>query len=362
MIRQPLPVTLVTGFLGAGKTTLLSGLLKRAHALRLAVLVNEFGEVSIDGALLRDHGRDDEVEIYDLEGGLVAYGEQDGFVPTMQRLAAHRNRIDHVLVETSGLAVPTAAMVALEDPRLAQDFELDAVLAVLDTPWLLGEETATQLQKPMSELLEAQLEHADIVVLNKIDELSEEALLQAEGEVRKRAPKVRFIEPAFEARLEPRLSLGRSLHGPAKQSGHAHDAPPPAPGQLPLDDSSRVDGHSHGGMGAHVHGLDTHEHFHEHDPGWQSFTLRSDQRQDVAAMREALRVIAGEHPVLRAKGFACSEPEGQAWTLQAVRARVDVHAGAASADDGAELVFIGYHPERRAIAARLSELTGTRWS
>ena len=109
---QPLiPVTVVTGFLGSGKTTLLSSLLERRQARRLAILINEFGEVSIDGSLVRQAADgDNSVHIHDLAYGLIAYGDDEKFIPIMQSIAKRRANFDHVLIETSGLALPTAVM------------------------------------------------------------------------------------------------------------------------------------------------------------------------------------------------------------------------------------------------------------
>jgi cobalamin biosynthesis protein CobW len=368
-MSNKVPVTLVTGFLGSGKTTLLSNLLRSTPDRRLAILVNEFGEVSIDGALLREHGRGDEVEIHDLEGGLVAYSEADHFLPTMRAIRERRNRIDHVLIETSGLALPTAVLVALESPELQEDFVVDATLAVVDTPLLLAgdfDETGEgdAAKKSVAELFERQLEHADVVVLNKIDELDEDALLTAEAKVRERAPRVRFLELAYGAKLDTRLTLGLRLNevNPAGgHHGHHHGPVRAAPGELasPLEDQSMLDGHTHGGLDAHVHGLGTHEHFHEHDPGWQSFVLRSTDPQDGERLRAAMREVALQEPILRAKGFARLDDHHRL-VLQGVRARVDSRVEHAH-EHGAEIVFIGYHPSRKKVAALMSERTGTTW-
>jgi cobalamin biosynthesis protein CobW len=107
-----IPVTIITGFLGSGKTTLLCNLLKQSPDRRLAILVNEFGEVSIDGALLRTAGGVG-AEIHDLPNGCICCTVQDDFLPIMKRLQARKDEIDHVLIETSGLALPTPVMQAL---------------------------------------------------------------------------------------------------------------------------------------------------------------------------------------------------------------------------------------------------------
>lgn len=377
-MSRPIPVTVVTGFLGSGKTTLLRSLLQRRQSRRLALLINEFGEVSIDGALVREgvdrHDKDRaQVRIHDFPHGLIAYGEDELFIPVMRAIAARRAEVDHVLIETSGLALPTAAMALLQGPELGADFILDATLAVVDTPLLLsdqferdnGDSGSDSSQAAVAGMFEQQLEHADVVVLNKIDALDEPALLQAESRVRQRAPNVRFLELACRAQLDIRLALGLRLHQPA-QAAHVHHYAPlasmPGPGAAPLGNQQRLNGHTHSGLGAHSHGLATHSHFHEQDPGWQSFVLRSHAPQPAEKLKAALVEAARAEPILRSKGFIRTDDSEHAVLVQGVRARMTLAADAGRpAARKSELVFIGYHPNRGKVAALLSELTGTTW-
>ena len=371
MSQPRIPVTVITGFLGAGKTTLLSNLLRDCKQRRLAILVNEFGEVSIDGALLRGEGGD--VEIHDLSNGLVAYDDDADFLPTMQALWQRRSLIDHVLIETSGLALPTAVMEQLQGEALAPYFVLDATLAVVDTPLLLAGEfnqaSATsqpELGQPVAHLFEQQLANADIVVLNKIDALDEPAMLDAEARVRALAPSIRFIELAYKAKLDTRLTLGLRLHEPA-DAGPAHQhygpvATMPGLKMRPLANQRLFDGHSHSSLGAHSHGLSTHKHFHEQDPGWLSFMLRSSQAQDPDTLREAITAIARSEPLLRIKGFAPPAKGEGRLLVQGVRSRIELrHEAHATPARHAQLVFIGYHPSRTRVLEKLSALTGTPW-
>ena len=133
-----IPVTIITGFLGSGKTTLICGLLRKNPARRLAVLVNEFGEVSVDGALLRSAGEECGAEIHDLPNGCICCTIKDDFLPVMKQLQSRKHEVDHVLIETSGLALPTPVMRALAWPEIRNDFQLDAVLTVVDAPELLA--------------------------------------------------------------------------------------------------------------------------------------------------------------------------------------------------------------------------------
>lgn len=353
-----IPVTIVTGFLGAGKTTLLRSLVARRQERRLAILINEFGEISIDSALVQDQAHD-QVRIHDFTHGLIAYGDDTRFVPAMQAIGARRAQVDHVLIETSGLALPTAVMERLQGPELGGDFRLDATLAVVDTPLLL----ASQFDggDAVADMFARQLDAADVVVLNKIDDLDDDALLAAEARVREHAPNVRFIELAYGAQLDVRLALGLRLHQ-STRTEHQHAYTPlaavPGPQASVPGGQRRLDGHVHSGLAAHSHGLATHKHFHEQDPGWLSFVLRSAAPQALAVLKEALREAALREPVLRCKGFVQCE-EG-AMLVQGVRARTDIAPGA-QPHGRSELVFIGYHLSRTRVAAVLSDVTGTRW-
>lgn len=377
-MNKLIPVTIVTGFLGAGKTTLLRSLVERRQTRRLALLINEFGAVTIDGDLLRaeDEGTSGHVRVHDFPYGLIAYGDDALFIPTMLAIAARRAEVDHVLIETSGLALPTAAMELLQGPQLAPHFILDATLAVVDTPLLLSDRFARSSDRTVSTdaiagMFEQQLEYADVVVLNKIDSLQEDDLLQAEQRVRECAPNVRFLELAYQARLDIRLALGLRLHQPTLNS-HQHTYTPlprlPGADSKVLADQQRLNGHVHSGLGAHSHGLATHKHFHEQDPGWLSFTLRSKETQAAEQLRLALVEAATVEPVLRTKGFVRAAGAAQAMLVQGVRARVTIDVEQQAANDaaqhppaGSELVFIGYHASRARVAALLSARTGTEW-
>lgn len=370
-----IPVTIVTGFLGSGKTTLLRSLIQHRQSRRLALLINEFGEVAIDGALLREAaGAQQHIRIHDFPYGLIAYGNDEQFVPLMQELATRRASLDHLLIETSGLALPSAVMEWLQSPQLANDFILDATLAVVDTPLLLAGQfehaataaTNTAMAASVAALFEQQLEHADVVVLNKIDELDEAALLAAETRVREKAPKVRFLELAYRAELDIRLALGLRLHQAAPAATHEHRYTPlaamPGADARVLPQQQRLNGHLHSGLGRHSHGLDTHKHFHEQDPGWLSFVLRTAQPQPLAALQAALSEIARREPVLRAKGYIRAADTSHAVLVQGVRTRIALsHIRDQAAASRSELVFIGYHLSRAAVAALLSELTSSTW-
>lgn len=385
IFAMKIPVTIVTGFLGSGKTTLISGLLKKNPNRRLAVLVNEFGEVSVDGALLRSAGKECGVEIHDLPNGCICCTIKDDFLPVMSQLQGRKHEIDHVLIETSGLALPTPVMRALAWPEIRNDFQLDAVLTLVDTPQLLagnlekgkpipggdGSELPEHVNS-VDLILNQQLESADVVVLNKIDDLSEDDLLKAEGLVREKAAKVRFLELAYHAELDTRLCMGLSMHeqtdvlphSHGHDHNHHHGPVKSAPLELdhPLENQNQFDGHSHTGLAAHQHGENTHMHFHEHDTGWQSFVLSSSEPQDAEKLKGAVKEASTDQPILRAKGFASIAGKRHRLVVQAVRNRVQTYFEEThSHDQESKLVFIGYHCRRDRAAELMRKLTSTEW-
>jgi cobalamin biosynthesis protein CobW len=172
---------------------------------------------------------------------------------------------------------------------------------------------------------------------------------------------VRFVELAWQARLDARLVLGLHLNEFRAQT--------PGPG-IPSIGSGHADGdgHAHSGLGAHEHGLLTHEHVHAEDPGWLSFVLRSQTAQTPDTLHQALDLITAQEPVLRVKGFAHVRDAAGHLLVQGVRTRIacimeTTHQPQHTHTHGtmAELVFIGYHLNRDLVIAKLSEQTGTAW-
>src|SRR5258706_12054764 len=141
MQTRKIPVTIVTGFLGSGKTTLLRHILQHAGGLRVAVIVNEFGELGIDGEILKgcgigcdDNGNEVEGQLYELANGCLCCTVQEEFFPVMEKLVERRDQIDHVLIETSGLALPKPLVQAFNWPQIKNSFTVDAVVTVVDGP------------------------------------------------------------------------------------------------------------------------------------------------------------------------------------------------------------------------------------
>ena len=253
-----IPVTVITGFLGAGKTTLIRHLLQNNQGRRIAVLVNEFGEIGIDGDLLRTCQLCDEPEasdasettpannIVELTNGCLCCTVQEEFLPTMQTLLNRREQLDCILIETSGLALPKPLVKAFRWPEIRTGATVDSVITVVDcqalaTGQLVGDLAALETQRqaddsldhetPIEELFEDQLGCADMVLLTKVDQVDERQRMQVETWLRGELPAGCKIVPCEQGRLHPDVLLGFNAaveddleHRPSHHDGdHDHD-------------------------------------------------------------------------------------------------------------------------------------------
>ncbi|MGI4862200.1 MAG: cobalamin biosynthesis protein CobW [Janthinobacterium lividum] len=265
MQTRKIPVTVVTGFLGSGKTTLLRHILAHAKGLRIAVIVNEFGELGIDGEILKGCGIGCEVEtgdgdgieivesrgqLYELANGCLCCTVQEEFFPVMEALVERRDDIDHVLIETSGLALPKPLVQAFNWPTIKNSFTVDAVITVVDGPaaasgQFAANPTAVDAQRradpnldhesPLHELFEDQLGSADLVILNKTDLLAPGQQQAVEALIRGEIPAQVKIVPASLGRIDLHALLGlasasedtihlrQDHHGSADDPDHHHD-------------------------------------------------------------------------------------------------------------------------------------------
>ena len=312
MPNHKIPATIVTGFLGAGKTTLLRHLLAHAGGRRIAVIVNEFGALGIDGELLRgcgigcdDSGASDG-RLYELANGCLCCTVQDEFAPVMAELAARRDQIDHLVIETSGLALPKPLVQAFQWPALRHAFTVDAVLTVVDAPAVAAGRFADDPQavdaqrraddnldhdSPLAELFEDQLRSADLVVLNKTDALDAQALAAAEAAVRAELPPGAKLLHAEHGRLAPSLllGLGQAVEDQIDQRRTHHDD----------------------------------EDDHDHD----SFdaVLLTPAVHDRDALLRALQDLVALHDIYRIKGFVALPGAGMRLVVQGAGPRFDSH-------------------------------------
>lgn len=322
MLLNKIPVTVVTGFLGSGKTTLLSNILKQAEGKRIAVIVNEFGELDIDADLLRSCPLDCEEEqatpatgengIYELANGCICCTVEEEFLPVMKQLVERRDDIDHILIETSGLALPKPLVQAFNWPEIKQYCTVDAVITVIDGPAVAAGRFANDADKvqaqrladdsldhdpSLQELLDDQLSAADLIVVSKNDLLAESEREQVKTVVQNRVPeavKTVYIENG-EVALDVIIGLDAAAE---EQIEHVHNH------------------HDH----HHDHGAH-HDHAHDH---FDSFVLHFGE-VDGAKLQQVLTQLLTEHNIFRAKGFAALPGKPMRQVLQAVGERLDVH-------------------------------------
>lgn len=286
-----IPVTVVTGFLGSGKTTLLRHLLQNNQGRRIAIVVNEFGEVGIDGELLRScQVCDDEADaannIVELTNGCLCCTVQEEFLPTMQELLKRREQLDTIVIETSGLALPKPLVQAFRWPEIRTGATVDGVVTVVDcealaTGTLVGNLAALAAQReadpnlehetPIEELFEDQLACADLVLLTKVDRVDAETQVKVQHWLRQQLPPGVKVIPCRDGEINPNLLLGFN-----------------AAVEDNLD--SRPSHH------------DTEED-HEHDDEINSVHLILDEAFEPKALTTKLKQLVQEQEIYRIKGF-----------------------------------------------------------
>jgi cobalamin biosynthesis protein CobW len=225
MSIKKIPVTIITGFLGAGKTTLVRHLMQNPQGRRLAILVNEFGDLGIDGDILKGcaDANCPEDAIVELTNGCLCCTVADDFVPTIAALLARPEPPDHILIETSGLALPKPLLKAFEWPDLRSRITVDGVIAVADAEAVADGRFAPDLaaierqrladesidhDTPLGEVFEDQVACADIVILNKADLVDPDRLAAARKAVLAEAPRSIPVLDVTEGRIDPRVVLG----------------------------------------------------------------------------------------------------------------------------------------------------------
>ena len=300
------PVTIISGFLGAGKTTLLRHILQNAKGHRIAVVVNEFGSLGVDGEILRGCGiagcRDDDV--VELVNGCLCCTVADDFLPAMEALLDRADPPEHVVIETSGLALPKPLLKAFGWPTIRSRMTVDGVITVVDAPAIATgrfaddpEAVARQREadpsldhdNPLAEVFEDQLNAADLVVLNKTDLTDAEELAKVEAEIRRLAPRPVQIIRAAEGRVDPAILLGIGAEAEA-------------------DLDARPSHH------------DAEEGEHEHDD-FESFVVEVPEQKDVETFLSRLQDVAARFDILRMKGFAAVQGKAMRLAVQGVGTR-----------------------------------------
>ena len=306
MSDSRLPVTVVTGFLGSGKTTLLRHLLSEAHQ-RLAVVVNEFGTVGLDGDLLKTCGfcPDDEVDerIVELNNGCLCCTVQEDFLPAMEALLLRSNQLDGIIIETSGLALPKPLLQALNWPAIRSKVFINGVVTLVDGYALSNGSPVGDLKSineqitndnsidhltPINELFRDQLISADLVLISRSDLLSAKSFSLVRDEVKKQGNSITNILPISNGKIEPSVILGL-----CKEQNNI----------------SRSDQNDH-----------DHDHDHDH-VDVISEHLRFEFPIDQDVLKEILLKLVPEYQILRIKGRCWIEGKALPLQIQMVGSR-----------------------------------------
>ena len=282
-----IPVTIVTGFLGSGKTTLIRHVIENADGRRLALIINEFGDVGVDGSILKSCGIEScpEENIVELANGCLCCTVADDFIPAIEALLARTPQPEQIIIETSGLALPKPLVKAFDWPGIRTRVTVDGVIAVVDGAAVAAGRFADDPEKlaaqrvadssidhdnPLEEVYEDQLLCADLIVLNKADLMTPETASRVTSEIQATVPRAVKIVETHEGRIDPAILLGLGAAAEddlANRPSH-HDA----------------------------------EEGHDHDD-FESFVVDIPATSDPAALLTHLAGVAERHDVLRMKGF-----------------------------------------------------------
>lgn len=314
---EKLPVTVITGFLGSGKTTLVSKLMQNPQGKRLAIVVNEFGDVGVDGDILKSCAIPDcpAENIMELANGCICCTVADDFIPTIEALMALEPRPDHILIETSGLALPKPLLKAFDWPDIRSKITVDGVIALADAEAVADGRFATSVEAvdaqrladegidhetPLAEVFGDQISCADIILLTKPDLAGETGVAKAKELIAANSPRPLPVVEVAEGVVDPRVILG--LNAAAEDD-------------LDSRPSHHEDHHHH-----HDHD-DHHHHDHSHDE-FDSIVVDIPEQSDAQALADKIEAMAKDLNILRIKGYAAVSGKPMRLLVQAVGGRV----------------------------------------
>lgn len=302
-----IPATVITGFLGAGKTTLVRHILANANGKRIALIINEFGDVGVDREVINGCGFEEcaDEDVMELANGCICCTVADDFLPTMEKLLNRENPPEHIVIETSGLALPKPLVKAFNWPEIRSKVTVDGVVAVVDAPAVADGRFADDPDKvqavreedenldhhsPLEEVFEDQLLCADLVLLNKSDLMKDgdksKVLEVLDREMRPGAKVVETVKGAID--LKVLLAMDAAVEDDLDARPSHHDG----------DDD------------------------HDHDD-FESFSLTIGDVTDPAALEEKIKAVTIAHDILRVKGFVNVPGKPMRHVIQAVGPRIE---------------------------------------
>ncbi|MBT6416380.1 cobalamin biosynthesis protein CobW [Candidatus Puniceispirillum sp.] len=339
MSHARIPATVITGFLGSGKTTLIRNIIMQANGKRLALIVNEFGDIGMDGDMLQECGADScrAEDIIELANGCICCTVADDFLPSIQTLLAQDPPPDHIVIETSGLALPQPLVQAFGWPDIKSQVMLDGVVTLVDGPALAKGGIAHDLEaleaqrkadeeldheSPIDELFEDQILAANLIVISKSDMLDDAGIARAQAMVESH-----LDEPT------PIISVAGGV------------APMDAILGLDMEDQAHARAaHAHHHHHHHHDDDDDEDHHHEHDHGhdeFASFIIAMGVIDSAETLTAKLADMAGQHGILRAKGRLQEAGKALPLVVQAVGKRVDSYYARDTEAKVGQLVVIG---------------------
>ena len=329
-MQAKIPATVVTGFLGAGKTTLIRHMLQNAQGKRIALVINEFGDLGVDGDILKGCGEETctEDDIVELSNGCICCTVADDFIPTMEQLLARDPRPDHIVIETSGLALPQPLVRAFNWPGISTKVTVDGVVTVVDGRAVQDGQFAHNIaavdaqraqdenldhETPLSELFEDQIACADMIVVNKADLLDAAEVDALTSRLKSESRDGVQVVKASMGALPVDVLLGQGI-------GAESD----------LDARHEVHHHHHDHDDDHHHDEDDHDHHHDHEHAhghdeFESFVVTRAEVADADAFKAQVTEVIRAHNILRLKGFVAVAGKPMRQTLQAVGPRVDTY-------------------------------------
>ena len=300
------PVSIITGFLGSGKTTLISNLINKFQNGKLAIIVNEFGDLGVDGEILKSCAIPNcpEENIIELSNGCICCTVADDFIPTIESLLKMKPKPDQIIIETSGLALPKPLLKAFEWPEIKSKITVDGVIALADAEAVSNGRFAPSIEAvnkqrladknvshdtPLSEVFEDQVNCADLILLTKCDNINHIDLLKSKSIINNIKNNPKPIIEVINGKINPKILL--SLQSEAEN-----------------DLKSRPSHHDN-------------EEEHDHED-FDSIVLNLDEIEDEKEICKKIERLTEDYEILRIKGYLSIKNKPMRFLIQSVGSRV----------------------------------------